>query len=204
MGAGDSFFAAFLVCFLRMSERGNFYSGDMKEKLTASMRAGAEFAVSCCGMEGAFGYGIPIPREIIMKLDIYENIAEGIKCVYKNDKWLVSIKNWKPDNDISGIARLEIHHSTDEQFILVQGRAMLIVANREKDRFDIDVVPMEIGKVYNVPKERWFYSITQHDTKMVYVQDSNCSMENSDFCNLSKEEIAFIQQKAKEYFHNQG
>ena len=59
-----------------------------------------------------------------MKPDMYENNEEGILCVYKNPKWLVCIKNWKPDNDI------------------------------------------------------------------------NCSMENSDFCDLSEEEIAWIQEKA--------
>ena len=32
--------------------------------------------------------------------------------------------------------------------------------------------------------------------KIVYVQDSNCSMENSDFCDLSEEEIAWIQVKS--------
>ena len=48
-----------------------------------------------------------------MRPDQYENNAEGILCVYKNPKWLVCIKNWKPDNDIAGIAHLEIHHSTD-------------------------------------------------------------------------------------------
>ena len=57
-----------------------------------------------------------------MKPDQYENNAEGILCVYKNPKWLVCIKNWKPDNDIAGIAHLEIHHSTDEQFILAAGK----------------------------------------------------------------------------------
>ena len=41
-----------------------------------------------------------------MKPDVYENNGEGILCVYKNEKWLVSIKNWKPDNDIDGIAHL--------------------------------------------------------------------------------------------------
>lgn len=58
-----------------------------------------------------------------MKPDQYENNAEGILCVYKNPKWLVCIKNWKPDNDIAGIAHLEIHQSTDEQFILAAGKA---------------------------------------------------------------------------------
>ena len=111
-----------------------------------------------------------------MRPDVYENNGEGILCVYKNEKWLVSIKNWKPDNDIDGIAHLEIHHSTDEQFILAA------------------------GKVYNVPAECWFYSITQKDTKMMYVQDSNCSMENSDFCDLSRDEIAYIQTNARRLF----
>lgn len=131
------------------------------------------------------------------KPDVYENNAEGILCVYKNDKWLVSIKNWKPDNDLSGIAHLEVHHSTDEQFILSAGKAILITAERENGAFrDIVLTPMEPGKVYNVPKECWFYSITQKNTKMMYVQDSNCSMENSDFADLSPEDIAYIRDAA--------
>ena len=70
-----------------------------------------------------------------MKPDQYENNAEGILCVYKNPKWLVCIKNWKPDNDIAGIAHLEVHHSTDEQFILAAGKAILITAEREGGSF---------------------------------------------------------------------
>ena len=100
-----------------------------------------------------------------MRPDQYENNAEGILCVYKNPKWLVCIKNWKPDNDIAGIAHLEIHHSTDEQFILAA--------------------------------ECWFYSITQKDTKVIYVQDSNCSMENSDLADLTAAQIADIQERAR-------
>ncbi len=69
-------------------------------------------------------------------------------------------------------------------------------AEKKENGFSIDLTLMEQGKVYNVPAECWFYSITQKDTKIVYVQDSNCSMENSDFCDLSEEEIAWIQEKA--------
>jgi hypothetical protein len=135
-----------------------------------------------------------------MKPDVYENNEEGILCVYKNEKWLVSIKNWKPDNDIAGIAHLEIHHSTDEQFILAAGKAILITAEIENDKFKIELTLMKQGKVYNVPKEVWFYSITQQNTKMMYVQDSNCSMENSDFMDLSPEEVAYIQDTARKLF----
>lgn len=138
-----------------------------------------------------------------MTPDVYENNEEGILCVYKNEKWLVSIKNWKPDNDIGGITHLEIHHSTDEQFILVAGKAILITTEREKDKFKIELTLMEQGKVYNVPKEVWFYSITQKNTKMMYVQDSNCSMGNSDFMDLSPEEVEYIQYTARKLFAEQ-
>lgn len=134
-----------------------------------------------------------------MRPDVYENNGEGIKCVYKNDKWLLCIKNWKPDNDVEGLKHLEIHHSTDEQFILVSGKAILLTAERKNGRFEnIELTPMELGKVYNVPKEMWFYSITCKDTKMVYVQDSDCSMSNSELCDMSEEEIRFIRERAVE------
>ena len=112
-----------------------------------------------------------------MKPDVYVNNEEGIKVVYKNPKWLVCIKNWKPDNDIEGIAHLEIHHTTDEQFVLCAGKAILITVEREGDRFtNIELTLMEEDKVYNVAEEVWFYSITQKHTKIVYVLDSSCSM----------------------------
>lgn len=136
-----------------------------------------------------------------MKVEVFEHQGEGISCVYKNKEWLVSIKNWKPDNDINGVHHLEVHHETDEQFILMLGQAILISADREGDKFvNVELTKMEIGKVYNVPKEKWFYSITQKDTKMTYVQHADTSMENSDFHALAPEQISEIQEKARELF----
>ena len=132
-----------------------------------------------------------------MKPDIYENNGEGILCVYKNPKWLVSIKNWKPDNDIAGIAHLEIHHSTDEQFILLSGKCILITAERRDGKFETELTLLEVGTLYTVPKECWFFTIVQRDTRMMYVQDSSCSTENSEYCRLSMEEIASIQERAR-------
>ena len=73
-----------------------------------------------------------------MKADVFEYEGEGIQCVYDNKKWVVCIKNWKPNNDIEKIQYLEVHHATDEQFILVQGKAVLLTASRENDAFKID------------------------------------------------------------------
>jgi sugar/nucleoside kinase (ribokinase family) len=63
MGAGDSYFAAFLCSLLESSKEGKIVEGDkesMKARLTAAMNTGAKFAAKVCAMEGAFGYGVPI------------------------------------------------------------------------------------------------------------------------------------------------
>ncbi|GIO36820.1 hypothetical protein J41TS12_16810 [Paenibacillus antibioticophila] len=137
-----------------------------------------------------------------MKANIYAHEGEGIECVYKNEKWLVCIKNWKPDNDINGIHRLEVHRETDEQFILVKGKAILMVSERKDDRFDIELIEMELGKIYNVPQDTWFYTIMQKDTKMMYVQDANTTNENSEYCEMSETELLDVRKRALEIFIN--
>lgn len=108
------------------------------------------------------------------------------------------IKNWKPNNDAAQIEYLEIHHETDEQFILVEGKALLLAASRSARGFDIQVIPMECGKVYNVPQETWFNTITQRDTKLVYVQDAGTTGDNSEYQNMTAEELEYVRQRAGE------
>lgn len=63
MGAGDSYFAAFL-CSLISSAEGDLLPQGQKGKnvsrIRAAMKTGAAFAAKVCTMEGAFGYGTPI------------------------------------------------------------------------------------------------------------------------------------------------
>lgn len=132
-----------------------------------------------------------------MYAEIYSHEAEGIQCVFDNKKWVVCIKNWKPNNDIDQIQYLEIHHATDEQFILVEGKALLLAASRGEQGFDIQVIPMERGKVYNVPQDTWFNTITQKDTKLVYVQDAGTTGENSEYQDMTEKELEYVRQTAQ-------
>lgn len=62
MGAGDAYFSAFLVSLLK-STNGHFLNNtdsNIEEYIKKAMYSGAAFAAEICGMEGAFGYGIPI------------------------------------------------------------------------------------------------------------------------------------------------
>ena len=134
-----------------------------------------------------------------MYAETFSYLGEGIQCVFDNKKWVVCIKNWKPNNDVDQIQYLEIHHETDEQFILVEGKALLLAAQRQGDHFDIQVIPMERGKVYNVPQETWFNTITQKDTKLVYVQDAGTTAQNSEYQDMTQEELEYVRTTAKQF-----
>lgn len=127
-----------------------------------------------------------------MKILDYAFAGEGMQRVYENEKWTVGIKNWKPANDVTGIDCLERHNKTDELFVLVEGKCTLIFANETDDGLKFEAVHMEKDKVYNIPATLWHNTITQKDTRMILIEDSNTSMENSDILNLNEAQIAEV------------
>ena len=132
-----------------------------------------------------------------MEILSYEFTGEGMQRVFENEKWTVGIKNWKPANDITGIDNLERHNLTDELFILLAGACTLISAEEENGVLKFRKTVMEPYKVYNIPATLWHNTITQKDTKMALIEDSNTCMDNSDIYQLSPEQIAEIQALAK-------
>ncbi|SET75656.1 hypothetical protein SAMN05443270_1272 [Lacrimispora sphenoides] len=131
-----------------------------------------------------------------MDIAVYEFGGEGMQRVFENEKWTVGIKNWKPANDVTGIDCLERHNKTDELFVLVEGACTLAYANESEKGLEFGVVNMQPNKVYNIPATLWHNTITQKDTKMILIEDSNTSMNNSDILELAEEQIAKIRNLA--------
>lgn len=132
-----------------------------------------------------------------MKIESYEFSGEGMHRVFENEKWTVGIKNWKPANDITGIDMLERHNQTDELFVLVAGSCTLISAKETPEGLQLSKVVMEPNKVYNIPATLWHNTITTKDTKMILIEDSSTSMDNSDLYTLSAKEIEAVQKLAQ-------
>ncbi len=131
-----------------------------------------------------------------MNIAVYEFAGEGMQRVFENEKWTVGIKNWKPANDVTGIDCLERHNKTDELFVLVEGACTLVYANEEKNGLVFGAVHMQPNKVYNIPAALWHNTITRKDTKMILIEDSNTSMNNSDILELKEEQIAELRSLA--------
>ena len=132
-----------------------------------------------------------------MKIAEYEFGGEGMQRVFENEKWTVGIKNWKPANDITGIDCLERHNLTDELFVLVAGSCTLVYANETDNGLEFGSVAMEPNKVYNIPVTLWHNTITCKDTKMILIEDSSTSMDNSDIYNLDAKELETVKSLVK-------
>ncbi len=127
----------------------------------------------------------------------YEFAGEGMQRVFENEKWTVGIKNWKPANDITGISNLERHNRTDELFVLLEGACTLVYANETEKGLEFGAVKMEKNKVYNIPATLWHNTVTRKDTKMILIEDSNTSMENSDVLDLDAAQLETVKSLVK-------
>ncbi|KAB8126064.1 cupin [Gracilibacillus oryzae] len=128
-----------------------------------------------------------------MAIEKYKFTGEGMSKVYANDEWMIGIKNWKNSNDLNGFSNLERHNKTDELFVLLEGSCTLVYAVESNDQIGFKGVEMERNKVYNIPKGLWHNTITEKDTKLVLMEASDTSMENSEVMELTEEQIHDIQ-----------
>lgn len=118
-----------------------------------------------------------------MSVETFEFVGQGISKIYDNGKWVICIKNWQPKNSIENIAKLEIHHKTDQQYVLLTGKCFLITAEPTKSELDLQSTELKQGAVYSVKKETWFNTITEPGTKLLYIQDALTTSEpdNSEY-----------------------
>lgn len=73
---------------------------------------------------------------------------------------------------------LQKHMLTDEVFVLLQGECTLIISD-ENIPETMYGVRMEKGKIYNIPKGVWHSHVLSTGSKLIVVENSNTTPENS-------------------------
>lgn len=132
-----------------------------------------------------------------MKILEYRYDGEALKRVYENAQWTVGIKNWKPANDIEQIGNLERHNRTDELFVLLNGSCTLVYAEEEGSSLILETVEMKPYAVYQIPPTLWHNTVMTRDAKLLLIENSDTSMENSDLRDLSEDEISRLKHQVK-------
>ncbi len=128
-----------------------------------------------------------------MNIESRGHEGEGLARVYENDRWMVAVKNWKPANDLEGIDCLERHNETDELFVLLAGRCVLLSGTEKPGGgLDIRAHSMEPGKLYTIPRGLLHNTVTRKDTKLLLVEAPDTSMANSEVVSLDAEQKASV------------
>lgn len=110
----------------------------------------------------------------------------GYKTLVTFDGWRVAFMNDGPKTTIEGLTYLQKHDETDEVFILLKGRCVLILAGYGDTPQEITAVDMEPGVMYNVKKGAWHTHVFYENTSVAIVENADTALSNSPISDLTE------------------
>lgn len=133
-------------------------------------------------------------------IDHYEFQGQGYNPFLITDRWQVAFLNYADAEALEQIEKLDIHHHTDEVFVLLQGQVALIAAViSEEGEIEYDVADMKPGVVYNIRKETWHKVAMTPGSQLLIIENNNTHLDDFEFFDLSgqqKEQLRLCVQKA--------
>ena len=113
--------------------------------------------------------------------------------------YMCSILNFLPRLVPERTTSMQKHTETDECFILLQGKAMLVLADGEDSPNQIQVVKLRKNTIYNVPLGVWHTPIMSEDAKILLVENNHTIESNSPRFSLTEEQMDLVQELAKDF-----
>ena len=98
----------------------------------------------------------------------------------ENPAWTVAVINYAPRFDAANFVRMERHMKTDEAFVLLAGRATLIVGEA------MERVEMEPAKIYTMEQGEWHHILVSQDAKVLVVENSDTSPANTEYRDVAR------------------
>ncbi len=94
---------------------------------------------------------------------------EGFNVVMESQGWQIAILHPGTKDYRGPLTGLSKHMTSDEVFVLVAGSGTLYTA----DDGVLNVIPMEIGKVYNVPLGEWHGLRLSENATAIVAENTN-------------------------------
>lgn len=120
-------------------------------------------------------------------IESYNKKEKGYHPFLIRDGWQVAQLNYMPEQHIDNIKKLDVHHLTDEVFVLLKGKAVLISAQIDKDKVKFDVELMKPNITYNIPVDTWHNIAMEKGCEVLIVEKSNTHLGDFEFYPLDKE-----------------
>ena len=116
-----------------------------------------------------------------MSINIYSPDKEGYEVKHTFGAWRVAYLRYAERFD--RITYLERHLETDEIFVLLQGKAVLLHGE------NIEKTQVELNKIYNIQKGVWHTIKVSKDALILIVENEDTKKSNSEYMPINALEM---------------
>lgn len=121
-------------------------------------------------------------------IERFSHTDEGYMPSLITGPWQAAFLNYAPAEALEAITKLDIHHLTDEAFILLKGHVVLIAASQSGQGVDFEVTDMVPEIIYNIPRETWHKVAMEPGSSLLIVENALTHQADFEFLDLSDEE----------------
>ena len=114
-------------------------------------------------------------------LMISEISRPGFKTILKTEQFKCAFITHENQYTYGPVASMKRHNLTDEVFVLLSGRATLLICQGET----MTEYPMVQKKAYNVTAGTWHYLAVSSDAVLFVVESSDTDSTNTDVMTLA-------------------
>lgn len=133
-------------------------------------------------------------------IEKYEIEGSGYHPFFIREGWQIAQLNADEKQKAENIGRLDIHNNTDEVFILISGRAVLISATVIDNEPIFEMEFMKPGITYNIPAKTWHNIAMQEGCQVIIVEKENTHLNDFEFLELNTEKKCELVEKVKELY----
>ncbi len=130
-------------------------------------------------------------------LEICSYDGDGYKPLNDFGTWRIAFLNYLDEIQPDQIDSMERHTETDEVFVLLQGRGMIIMGGNGADVDGVYPQRMESGKLYNVKLNSWHTILLSRDATVLLVENRDTGKHNSEYAPISPNHRHKIMEIAK-------
>ena len=134
-------------------------------------------------------------------IEVHEHHDPDYKPLIDYQSWRVALMDYTPGLLPHKINRMQKHTETDEVFVLLTGRCILLLGEGEEHVTKVHAVDMEPYKLYNVKRNAWHSHTFSEDACVLIVENRDTVVENSPFVGLSAEQCQHVVEFTKKLWN---
>lgn len=122
-------------------------------------------------------------------IDCYAPREAGYHPFLIGPVWQTAVLNYAPAELLEQIDKLDVHHQTDELFVLLEGNAVLIAAALDDSGIaGYDLQDMQPGIAYNIRRNVWHKIAMSEGSRVLIVENADTHRGDFEFRGLSAQE----------------